>query len=86
MNPETNKFEPLHEESFRDKFAEEISKLEDNISLFRPDGTKVPKNWTIFTVGELVEIKHYTFKVAYINESTIIFEPVSSIIKDYRTE
>jgi len=44
--------------------------------LLRPDGTPVPKHWSVFRVGEKVVIKNYTFKVAYIGESNILFEPV----------
>jgi hypothetical protein len=48
--------------------------------LVRPDGTPVPKHWTVFTQGELVAIKGYTFKVAYIGETSILFEPVGPVI------
>lgn len=46
MNPETNKFEPL---------------LESFDQLLRPDGTPVPKHWSVFTAGEHVVVKDYTF-------------------------
>jgi len=71
MNPETNRFEPLHEE-----FDERFGKLAKEAALLRPDGTPVPKHWSIFTVGEEVVIKDYTFKVAYVGETSILFEPV----------
>lgn len=45
--------------------------------LFRPDGSKVPKHWSTFRVGELVTVKDYTFKVAYIGESNVLLEPVA---------
>ena len=48
--------------------------------LVRPDGTPVPKHWTVFAQGELVAIKDYTFKVAYIGETSILFEPVGPVI------
>lgn len=77
MNPDTNKFEELslHPE------IDELLKLEDKAdNLVRPDGTLVPESWTIFTIGELVVIKNYTFRVAYIGESNILFEPVKPVI------
>lgn len=63
MNPETNKLEPLQP-------------LPDG-SLLRPDGTPVPKHWAIFTLGEHVVIKDYTFKVCYLGETAVLFEPVA---------
>jgi hypothetical protein len=48
--------------------------------LLRPDGTPVPKHWSVFKVGEQVVIKNYTFKVAYIGESNILFEPVGLVV------
>lgn len=85
MNPETNRFEPLklsaEEEAKKRKrevdFAkEELRRLLARQSLVRPDGSPVPQNWSIFTVGELVVIKDYTYRVAYINEVSITFESV----------
>lgn len=88
MNPETNKFESLTTESLNktvkhleDEVSDEALKLlqlsSSHSGLFRPDGSPVPKHWTIFAIGELVVIKDYTFKVAHIGESHILFEPVS---------
>jgi hypothetical protein len=48
--------------------------------LLRPDGSAVPAHWAVFTVGEHVVIKDYTFKVAYIGETAILFEPVGPVI------
>ena len=45
-------------------------------SLLRPNGEPVPQHWTQFQVGECVVIKNYTFKVAYIGETALLFEPV----------
>jgi hypothetical protein len=45
-------------------------------TLFRPNGQPVPETWTQFSLGEEVVIKDYTFKVAYIGETSILFEPV----------
>lgn len=81
MNPETNKFEPLAEqlkELVEKKDADCREKFET--VLVRPDGTPVPKHWTTFKVGELVVIKGYTFEVAYIGESVILFEPVAPVV------
>jgi hypothetical protein len=68
MNPNTNKFEPLLEAGAG------LSQL------LRPNGEPVPKHWTVFRVGELVEIKGYTFKVGYVGESAVLFEPVGPIV------
>ena len=77
MNPDTNKFEKLSElqDDIERQIDEAMGKV--NPKLLRPDGTPVPKSWTIFTVGELVVIKNYSFKVVHIGESHILFEPVS---------
>lgn len=71
MNPETNRFEPLSPsiEELKNQFL-------DLSSLVRPDGSPVPKHWSVFTVGENVVIKDYTFRVAYVGETAILFEPV----------
>ena len=45
-------------------------------TLLRPNGEPVPQHWTQFQIGECVVIKNYTFKVAYIGETSILFEPV----------
>ncbi len=74
MNPDTNKFEKLEKGLFGDA------------NLTRPDGSPVPKDWSIFTVGEEVTIKDYTFKVAYIGESVILFEPVGPRVLDNDSE
>ena len=81
MNPETNRFEMLHESSDetpehrRNREALERM-LKGHSTLVRPDGSPVPAHWPVFTVGELVVLKDYTFKVAHISESTILLEPV----------
>lgn len=79
MNPETNKFEPL--QPGESKLEKAIAKLGGKIAdyhagLLRPDGSPVPIHWSVFKIGELVTIKDYTFRVAYIGESNILFEPV----------
>jgi len=93
MNPETNRFEELTalEQTVRQQENRELrnklealtadtlkSKLE--AKLFRPDGTPVPEHWTVFRVGEILTIKNYNFKVAYIGETSILFEPVGPVL------
>lgn len=77
MNPDTNRFEPVG--FIKDDVEKKLAAIEAryNSQLLRSDGTPVPRTWTVFSVGELVEIKGYTFKVAYIGETAILFEPVS---------
>lgn len=65
MNPQTNKFEQLIPDAALNQ-------------LLRPNGTPVPQHWVAFSVGELVTIKDYTFKVCYIGETAILFEPVKA--------
>jgi len=79
VNPETNRIEALQESPDSDLNAK-MEKLQEQFTaakLVRPDGSPVPKTWTTFTVGELVVIKDYTFSVAYIGETNVLFEPVS---------
>lgn len=83
LNPETNKFEILTEGKPTIDQLEKAIKAGDlsvlpstGLMLLRPDGSPVPKHWSVFKVGELVTIKNYTFRVAYIGESNILFEPV----------
>jgi hypothetical protein len=88
MNPDTNRFEPLREASPEQNAA--MQRLVDAIAtqrnaiaqgaLLRPDGTPVPAHWSVFALGELVVIKDYTFKVAYIGETAILFEPVGPVL------
>jgi hypothetical protein len=74
MNPKTNNFEPLTEVAMK-----AASNALEPFQLLRPDGSPVPKTWSVFQVGESVVIKGYTFKVAYIGESNILFEPVGPV-------
>jgi hypothetical protein len=75
MNPESNRFEPVNE--LIDGLEKQIRKIQGQ--LFRPDGTPVPKHWSVFTVGENYVINKYTFKCAYIGETSILFEPVGPL-------
>jgi hypothetical protein len=90
MNPETNKFEYLtkmfgKDEEHAESLAEELGKLQGEYvdpfkaTLIRPDGTPVPKHWSIFQVDENYVINDYTFKCKYIGETSILFEPVGPI-------
>lgn len=90
MNPTTNKFEPLHEqEPDRNTDGEAQRRLKQRVKkidpallgvLLRPNGEPVPDHWIQFQVGEQVVVKGYTFKVAYIGESTLLLEPVGPVI------
>ncbi len=98
MNPDKNKFEALFTEEMLESLREErrtdsLQELRDQIAelnndpvLLRPDGTKVPKHWSVFQVGENVVIKNYTFKVAYIGETAILFEPVGPVVVGEKNE
>lgn len=77
MNPGSNKFEPVSiDKTLKEQLKKSTEGLQEQVALLCPDGSPVPKHWSVFTVGELVVIKDYTFKVAYIGESAILFEPV----------
>ena len=71
MNPETNKFEQL--------VSEALSTIRKNQGLVRPNGEPVPPHWPVFTEGELVTIKDYTFKVAHCGESYMVLEPTGPL-------
>ena len=94
MNSDTNKSEQLQQEQkeLEKKIKEQIAgaiyeggealteiKVEHE-NLLRPNGQPVPKHWITFTIGEDVVIKDYTFRVAYIGESNILFEPVGPVL------
>ena len=91
MNPDTNKLEPVFESQDIDPVEDVRRRLEqqrdletrlDGLAkgqasgLLRADGSPVPAHWPIFTVGETVVLKGYTFRVAHLNESTLVLEPV----------
>ena len=75
MNPKTNKFEYLHG-SEHEGLERAFQRMQNPGTLIRSNGEPVPKHWTQFKIGERVVIKNYTFKVAYIGETAILFEPV----------
>ena len=81
VNPDTNRFEVLSKPGEISEIEKAVAKLKGklcdyHVGLLRPNGTPVPIHWSVFKVGELVVIKDYTFRVAYIGESNILFEPV----------
>lgn len=85
MNPDTNKFEKLifersvsqaEERSFRQQYEGNPAE----VTLFRPDGSPVPRHWSVFRVDEDVIIKGYTFTVRYVGETSILFEPKGPIV------
>lgn len=90
MNPETNRLEELGvtDDTIKELLRKgnqkaAMAKLEalvEKSALVRPDGSPVPKHWSVFAVGEHVVVKNYTFKVAYFNETSILLEPVGPVV------
>lgn len=77
MNPDSNRFETIIPAPETDAVRRQ---LEQALTLLRPNGQPVPSTWTQFQLGETVVIKNYTFKVAYIGETSILFEPVGPVL------
>ena len=46
----------------------------------RPKGEPVPEHRSVFRVDEVVTVKNYTFRVAYIGEGTLLLEPVGPLL------
>jgi hypothetical protein len=99
MNPDTNKFEILKEESrehgsfiramleannafqkvpYEGLSSESIGqeRPESESILVRPNGKPVPKDWSIFQVGEEVAVKNYVFRISQIEEDCMVLQPV----------
>lgn len=83
MNPDTNKFEPLQIKDTQvcdgwlpQELKQQLVKLQQGAVLVRPNGLPIPAHWAVFQMDELVVLKDYTFRVAYIGESAILLEPV----------
>lgn len=91
MNPHTNRFERLSvaedpdiEAMRRQLLARTEQMLAEGAalrgSLVRPDGSPVPTTWSVFTEGEEVVIKDYTFRLVRIGESYAVIEPVGPVL------
>jgi len=91
MDPDSNRFVPLTEKADEElvknqtremqrRLRQMQKSLDDPGALLRPNGQPVPKHWSVFTVGEDVVIKDYTFRVAYVGETNILFEPVGPLM------
>ena len=76
MNPETGCFEALSE--IVKKHATEQGAPLLPGQLVRPNGSPVPEYWSVFKVGEEITIKGHSFRVEYIGETSILFEPVGA--------
>jgi hypothetical protein len=64
---------------FTDFFKGEMKPLHKT-SIIAPNGKPVPEHLSRFTVGEKVVIKGYTFKVAYVGETSVLFEPIGPVL------
>jgi hypothetical protein len=65
MNPDTGEFVPVKE--LPDGLFEPIEK--------DAAPTPIPKNWPIFTIGEMFELNGVPFELVRFNESTIVLRP-----------
>jgi len=92
VNPKSNKFEQLRKadwaeqqekmlsEQLRQITAAQEELVRGSHQLVRPNGEPVPKHWAVFTVGERVVLKDYTFEVVDISEDRILFKPMGLAI------
>jgi hypothetical protein len=48
--------------------------------LFDANGNCIPATQRLFKVGEYVAIKDTTFRVAYLNDSTVVLESLKSLV------
>jgi hypothetical protein len=100
MNPETNMFENIYTEQeceicqrlqtlkqgrLHKSFAVKTGLEKTKGQLYRADGSVVPDHWSIFTIGQEIPINGYIFRVAYIGETSILFEPIGPIEKTENT-
>jgi hypothetical protein len=88
MNPETNRFEEVHpkDAEYEKQVAELMSEHDRRTGLMvgdfvRKDGSPVPKNYPVFSVGEEFRLKGYRFKVKEIKPDEITFEPIGPMPK-----
>jgi len=82
QNEETGKIEQLTELKTPEDLAKLNMRLQQKVGGFYPnliklDGSPVSKTAIVFTIDELVDIKGYTYRLVYMNESTLVFTPVS---------
>ena len=47
--------------------------------VFRADGDPVPPHRALFNVGENVVVGNCTFRIGYINDATMVLEPVGIV-------
>ena len=81
MNPDTNKFEEILEATDEQKqLLKKMTSAVENFQFVRQDGSPVPVTWSTFQIGEEVAIKGYMFRVGYVGETSILFEPVGPVI------
>lgn len=82
MNPDTNKFEPLQEETALGKVMRKLQREQrDQTILVRPDGTPVSEHWSVYQADELSVSQNYTFKVGYLGGGKcMVLEPVGPVV------
>jgi hypothetical protein len=61
-------------------FDSVLQEFVERAQLVQPDGSPVPETWTIFTVGELVEVKGRSFKIGWIGADGVLLEPVRGLV------
>jgi len=88
MNPETNRFEAVHpkDAEYEKQVAELVSEHNRRMRVMegdfvREDGSPVPENYPVFSVGEEFRLKGYRFKVKEIKPDEITFEPIGPMPK-----
>ena len=78
IDPETNKIHPCGVPS--SAMALKLAEMENVYSgIVQANGKPVPSHWTILKVDEKIVVSNYTFRVAYMNESCVVLEPVSPL-------
>jgi hypothetical protein len=77
MNPETNQFEPVTAcvQEATKTLAETFASSK-KMEFVQRDGTPVPPQNPVFSVGEFFELKGYRFKVFEICPERLVLEPV----------
>ena len=76
INPETNRIVKC--EVPDEAQAMYLKNLEGARSdIVNINGSPIPKHWTVLKEGELIVVKDYTFRVAYMNDAGVLLEPAS---------